>query len=93
MNIDALLDDVADRLWSRMEPRIAELLDGERKSEPLMNAMECARWLAISEPTLRKLRREGLPTLMVCESPRFDRESVLAFMCERSEQPEALAAK
>jgi hypothetical protein len=50
----------------------------------LMTATELCERLRISMPTLRKLRGEGLPTLMVVESPRFDWSAVVTWLGNNS---------
>lgn len=50
----------------------------------LLDVEGLCRTLGISRSKLAGLRREGLPTIMVGESPRFERDAVMAWVRERS---------
>lgn len=49
----------------------------------LLDRRGMARALGIGVDTLDKLRREGLPEILVGDAPRFDRESVLVWLKDR----------
>jgi hypothetical protein len=76
--LEALLNRVLDK-------RIAELLAD--KPPKLLTKEQLAEWLVISEKTVDRLRKEGLPCLMAGDSPRFDRERCTAWLEARGEEP------
>ena len=52
--------------------------------QPLLTQEETAQFCRCSVRHFRRLRDDGLPTLWLGESPRFDREAVLAWLRMRS---------
>jgi hypothetical protein len=67
-----------------LEKRLAELTDGE----PGLDDRDAhARWLGVSLGTLDKLRRDGLPTLWVADSPRFERSATREWLKTRCSSP------
>jgi excisionase family DNA binding protein len=51
---------------------------------PLLTLEETAEFFRCSTRHIRRLRREGLPAVMLGESPRFERDAVLAWLRSRS---------
>jgi hypothetical protein len=47
---------------------------------PLIDRKALATALAVSLPTIDRLREKGLPTIMVCDAPRFDLAQVRAWL-------------
>ena len=76
--VDALLDQVADRIADTIITR----LDSHRLEFPpaLLDRAMLARALRVSKPTIDRLRRDGCPTLWVGGSPRFELDRVLEFL-------------
>jgi hypothetical protein len=73
------LEQLPERLET-LEKRLAELTGGE----PALDDREAhARWLGVSLGTLDKLRRDGLPTLWVADSPRFERSATREWLKTR----------
>ena len=60
---------------------VQEALGGSPEPKPvLLDRAGLARALCVSIPTVDRLRREGLPTVMVCQAPRFQIETVLGWL-------------
>lgn len=75
-----------DELKSLVMASVCEALEGARGSAAppaLLDREQLAGALQISLGTLAKLRREGLPELIVGDSPRFDLGEVLAWLRDR----------
>ncbi len=53
---------------------------------PLLDKRELARALDVSPATITRLTGEGMPHLFVGASPRYDVESVRAWLAERGRQ-------
>jgi hypothetical protein len=73
---DALVGELAERVADVLEGRLEERLAGlaERASPRLLDRRGLATALGVCADTVDKLRKEGLPTIMVVDSPRFDLE-------------------
>lgn len=57
---------------------------GERPTAPALLTQDAlARELGVSPRTVYELRQQGLPTVLVCESPRFELAACLAWLRER----------
>jgi len=57
---------------------------GARESEPaLLDRERLARALSVSLPTVDRLRRLGLPTLMIVQAPRFELAAVIEWLAKR----------
>lgn len=59
---------------------MATLLGETRQPEGLLTVEQLVERLQVSERTIRTLRKQGLPTVMVGESPRFVWADVLEFL-------------
>src|SRR5262245_12474803 len=79
----AALEQLPQRL-DALEERLAELTDG---GQQLDDREQHARWLGVSLGTLDKLRRDGLPTLWVADSPRFERDATRGWLKQRESAP------
>lgn len=75
---DAFVAELTTRVIDGLGSRLAELLP--QPGPELLDRRGLAQFLGVSLPTVDRLRAEGLPTLMVVESPRFERERVLAWL-------------
>jgi hypothetical protein len=78
-------------LQIRLDPApLLEALRGAARSdvvaelETLLTQEDAARFCRCSVRHFRRLRDEGLPTLWLGESPRFERDAVLAWLRSRS---------
>jgi hypothetical protein len=81
---EAIAQQVRAALREELPAALAEALDGAKPAGPKLETREgCARALSISTRSLDTLRTQGLPTIMVLESPRFDLPEVLAWLRER----------
>lgn len=58
-------------------------------SPALFDRAGIARQLGVSETTLGRLRREGLPCVMIGDSPRFDLATCLAWLRNRDNRAES----
>jgi len=75
----SLLDYAVDRLSERILARLDEQV--EREPLPaLIDRATLARQLGVSIPTVDRLRRQGCPTVWVCDAPRFELPRVLDFL-------------
>jgi len=61
---------------------ISELVPQE-PPPALLDRPGLARELGVSPSTVDRLRKEGLPVVMVCESPRFELAAVLSWLRSR----------
>ena len=59
----------------------------------LLTADQLAHQLGVSVATIRRLRSDGLPTVMVGESPRFRLEAVLTWFATRATKCSLRAVK
>ena len=74
-----------DEFWPRLREAVREELAALADSSPgLLTVQEAARMCRCSTRHLLRLRAEGMPVVMVGESPRFDRDAVLAWLRSRS---------
>jgi hypothetical protein len=72
--LDALVGELAERIAASVESRLAELLEGldERQTPRLLDRRGLAAALGVCADTVDRLRREGMPELIVGDAPRFD---------------------
>lgn len=79
--IDQVATEVAGRLIStideHLENKIAIALKGQKL---LVDSDELASQLMVSKSTIVKLRKEGLPTIRLGDSVRFDPNAVMYFI-------------
>ena len=81
--LDALVGEFAERIVAAVAEQIAPLL--ERPASPrLLDRRGLAQALDVGVDTVDKLRREGLPTVMVVESPRFELDVVIEWLRGRA---------
>jgi excisionase family DNA binding protein len=75
-----------DEFWQRHREAIREELASLLGSlaAPLLSLDETAQLCGCSTRQIRRLRLEGLPTVMVGEAPRFERDAVLAWLRARA---------
>ncbi|MCC6525111.1 MAG: helix-turn-helix domain-containing protein [Polyangiaceae bacterium] len=73
------------QLRALLDEAVAPVLEQltARGPEPLLDTEGACLLLGCSPPTLRKLRAEGLPVVMVGDAPRFERDAVLAWLRAR----------
>lgn len=85
---EALREQFRAVLRAELPAALAEALEAAKPpAERLANREECARFLGISPRSLDTLRLQGLPTLWVLESPRFDLHDIRAWIASRKAQP------
>lgn len=79
--IDQVATEVAGRLIStideQLENKIAIALKGQKL---LVDSDELAKQLMVSKSTIVKLRKQGLPTIRIGDSVRFDPKAVMQFI-------------
>jgi len=79
---DALVSAVAERLRGPhrevVREVVVEVLSENRDPERLLTVGQLAERMQVSERTIRTLRKQGLPTVMVGDSPRFVWADVVA---------------
>ena len=83
--LDSLVGAVADAVAERLTDALAEIV-GSPEPDRLLTSQDLCERLQVSAPTLRSLRRQGLPTLMVGESPRHHWPAVLEYLRTRGAQ-------
>lgn len=82
LGFDALLEQVAER----SAIKALEAFEQRPHSEPkpaLIDQSGLARELGVSTRTVFAMRQQGLPVVMVCDSPRFELPEVLAWLRSR----------
>ncbi len=74
--------------WTRLREIVREeLVELDRLApSPLLTLEEAAKYFRCSTRHLRRLRTEGLPCVMLGESPRFERDAVVAWLRARDAQ-------
>jgi hypothetical protein len=95
-HLTALLDGLVARIIDGVLEGIATTVQPEpQHPPPLLDRQALARALTVSLPTVDRLRREeGMPTIWVLESPRFDLREVLEWLRkQKAEQPSEIRAK
>ena len=81
--VNTLAREVADKLMSTVEEYLQEKLSSAPKSHKLLiDSSELAKPLMVSKSTIVKLRKEGLPTIYIGDSVRFDPKAVMQFLSE-----------
>lgn len=88
MNSKTQLDPIAAALAEALRPVIREEIEraleehaaGEPLSPEMLTVEQICAVLQVSRATLHRLRREGLPTVMLGESPRFRKAHCLAWL-------------
>lgn len=82
--IDAVVRLLADAVADRLLEQLAELTSAA-SAPALLDRRGLAQSLGVGVDTVDRLRREGMPTLMVGDSPRFELDAVLAWLRERGQ--------
>jgi hypothetical protein len=83
-----------EALMSMVKTAVSEAL-AEKSQEvapELLDRISAARALRVGTSTLDRLRREGLPCIMIGESPRFERAACIAWLRQHHGQPTDTAA-
>lgn len=71
-------DDLLSLVREAVTSALAEL---EPTVQPkLLNRDQCAQALGVHPKTLKRLRDLGLPTVWVCDSPRFELDKVIEWV-------------
>jgi|GEM_PF-2395894 len=79
--IDKVTSEVAERLISTVEEYIDIKVTNALKGQKLLvDSDELAKQLMVSKSTIVKLRKQGLPTIRIGDSVRFDPEAVMHFL-------------
>lgn len=81
-------DPIAGALAAMLKPLIAEamadalaeLQDGQRPTPALLTVAQICAAIQVSRSKFHKLRLEGLPSLLVGDSPRFELAAVLEWL-------------
>ncbi len=61
----------------------AAVADAARQPPALLTMGQLAAALGVSRSTVQRLRRQGLPTVMVVESPRFELDAAVRWLRAR----------
>lgn len=77
---DAIRAAVKAALAAELPGALAEAFEAATAARGLATREETARHLAISTRSLDTLRAQGLPTVWVIDSPRFDLVEVLGWL-------------
>jgi hypothetical protein len=84
--LDAIVEQLAARVAADVESRVSELIAGALESgrpPRLLDRRGLAEALGCGVDTVDKLRKDGLPTVWVVDSPRFDFAECLAWLKAR----------
>jgi hypothetical protein len=83
---DALREQVRSALRDELPGALAEALERAKAPAPTLATREaCSRYLGITVRSLDTLRADGLPTVWVLSSPRFDLGEVMAWLRTRGQ--------
>lgn len=82
-----LIDLTDEQLLHLFDERLAKALAAPREPERLLDREGLAHALSVSVKQVDRMRAQGLPTVMVGESPRFELEGVLAWFRVRTKGP------
>jgi len=85
--LDAFTDairSVVSGEFDRMRDELVEAL-AARQSKTLVDGTELCKILGTTDPTLRKLREDGLPYLRVGAVYRYDADEVVRWLSSRPE--------
>lgn len=86
--LETLIDEFVDRIRAELHHALSVQAQppAEAPAQPpsLLSIALLARELQCSRATINRLRSEGLPCVMVCDSPRFARDRVLEWLESRS---------
>jgi len=81
----ALRATLGELVRDAVHEAFAELRDGEPSRPAVLTSDQLCAALQTSRPTLYRLRAEGLPCVLVGDSPRYDLAAVLSWLHTRSE--------
>lgn len=86
---DPLSMAIRAAMRAELEPIVNQLLEviSARPLPRLLDTGEIAAHLSVTTATVRNLRAQGLPTIMVGSSPRFDVAAVTAWLSSKGQQP------
>jgi hypothetical protein len=87
---DGLVDAIASAVANAVADRLPESLPFQAQKPALLDRQGLARELGISEPTVARLVKEGLPVIRIHSAVRFDLRDCLAWL--KSHQPSARQA-
>jgi hypothetical protein len=83
-----LIDEFADRIRAELRQALAAQpqppADAPAQQPSLLSITVLGRELQCSRATINRLRAEGMPCVMVGDSPRFARDRVLAWLESRA---------
>lgn len=83
MGIDAHLRALIGDALREVLPEVIGSVVPSADRPALLTRKQAARALQVHPATLDRLRAQGLPTVMVCDSPRFELVEVLAWLKEQ----------
>lgn len=75
---------LAELVRSAVRAELAELVVPTTAPAEVLDVAGLCALLHVSRATVHRLRADGMPTLMVGDSPRFERAAVLAWLRGRS---------
>lgn len=83
--IDLIIDKVAAKVVERLESTIMQSLEGRlantaKGQKLLIDTKELADQLSVSPSTIRKLREQGMPTVLIGDAVRFEPEAAIQFI-------------
>lgn len=83
--IDLIIDKVAAKVAERLESTMMQSLEGRLANTAngqklLVDTKELADQLSVSPSTIRKLREQGMPTVLIGDAVRFEPEAIKLFI-------------
>lgn len=81
----ALSDEIAEAVSERVLAQLADVIKPQARPS-LLSRQELAQELGCGVDLIDKMRKRGMPTVMLCDSPRFELDAVLAWMKSRRKQ-------
>lgn len=83
--LELLINEVATEVSERLISTVEELLEDKFINAPkspklLIDSNELAELLSVSKSTIINLRKQGMPTIKIGDSIRFEPEAVMQFV-------------
>jgi hypothetical protein len=81
--VQALSTVVREAVRTEVEAVLEDLVEDLRRPRPLLDRGGLAHALDVGTPMIDRLRREGMPTIIVGSVPRWNLQDVLQWLRER----------
>ena len=83
--LELLINEVATEVSRRLVSTVEEYHNDKLASIPkspklLIDSVELAKQLAVSKSTIIKLRKQGMPVIMIGDSVRFEPKAVMQYL-------------